>query len=232
MTALGYLCADWTTICGPSPCDRFSRTRTVGSEEARSVALTLASVRRSNGACSFPALRFHEGAVMAMRLKKPAPPGCGLRYAVGTSDLDPTSHGLVHLRDPEVVFARIGQARPGRAFPRTRMYGYFSKGTDPPSRPYSTRSLAYPDHLRQPPSPTHSGRRCRGHVTFITLEVLFGRPTTRRALLPISLALIGSLLLVPARNPPSPPGVTSWSSVPCRPQTPWYSGWMRMPSPP
>ena len=32
----------------------------VGSEEARSIALTLASVRRSNWTCSFPASSFHE----------------------------------------------------------------------------------------------------------------------------------------------------------------------------
>jgi hypothetical protein len=38
---------------------------TVGSEEARSVALALASVRRSNGACSFPALRFRKGTLQA-----------------------------------------------------------------------------------------------------------------------------------------------------------------------
>jgi hypothetical protein len=34
----------------------------VGSEEARSNALALASVRRSNWACSFPAPSFHEDA--------------------------------------------------------------------------------------------------------------------------------------------------------------------------
>ena len=43
----------------------FARFPGVGSEEARSVALTLASVRRSNGACSFPALRFHQGTLQA-----------------------------------------------------------------------------------------------------------------------------------------------------------------------
>jgi hypothetical protein len=32
----------------------------VGSEEARSIALALASVRRSNWTCSFPASSFHE----------------------------------------------------------------------------------------------------------------------------------------------------------------------------
>src|SRR5947209_3596757 len=44
--------------------------------------------------------------------------------------------------------------------------------------------------------------------------------------LPISLALRGSLLPVPPESRASPPGVTSWSSVPCRPQPPWYGGWM------
>ena len=44
---------------------RFSWYRGVGSEEARSVALTRASVRRSNGASSFPALRFHKGSLQA-----------------------------------------------------------------------------------------------------------------------------------------------------------------------
>ena len=35
----------------------------VGSEEARSMTLALASVRRSNWACGFPAPSFHEDAV-------------------------------------------------------------------------------------------------------------------------------------------------------------------------
>ncbi len=40
------------------------------------------------------------------------------------------------------------------------------------------------------------------------------------------LTLIGSLILFLLRNPVSPPGVTPRSSVPCRPHTPWYDGWM------
>ena len=36
----------------------------VGSEEARSIALALASVRRPNWTCSFPASSFHEDAVL------------------------------------------------------------------------------------------------------------------------------------------------------------------------
>jgi hypothetical protein len=37
----------------------------VGSEEARSIALALASVRRTNWTCSFPASSFHERALAA-----------------------------------------------------------------------------------------------------------------------------------------------------------------------
>jgi hypothetical protein len=39
--------------------------------------------------------------------------------------------------------------------------------------------------------------------------------------------LIGSLIPVPPENATSPPGVTPRSSVPCRPHTPWYDGWVR-----
>jgi hypothetical protein len=42
-------------------------TRTVGSEEAHLIALVLASVRRSNRTCSFPASGFHEWAYAARR---------------------------------------------------------------------------------------------------------------------------------------------------------------------
>ena len=46
----------------PSLHGHYTRFITVGSEEARSIALALASVRRSNWACSFPAPSFHEDA--------------------------------------------------------------------------------------------------------------------------------------------------------------------------
>jgi len=39
--------------------------------------------------------------------------------------------------------------------------------------------------------------------------------------------LIGSLIPVPPENAANPPGVTPGSSVPCRPHTPWYDGWVR-----
>src|SRR5215831_13926354 len=43
-----------------SPCSRLSRPQSVGSEVAHRVSLTLATVRRSNRACRFPAHGFHE----------------------------------------------------------------------------------------------------------------------------------------------------------------------------
>src|SRR6266404_4240401 len=39
--------------------------------------------------------------------------------------------------------------------PRTRMYGYFTHGTVPPSRPYSSGFLSLPNRLRRLPSPIH-----------------------------------------------------------------------------
>jgi hypothetical protein len=91
--------------------------------------------------------------------------------------------------------------------------------------------LVWCPRLHQPPLPTAfpspSGCRSLGHVALTTFGVLRGGPTTQPAPLPTSLALIGLLLSVPSENESSPPGVTPWSSVPCRPQTPWYGGWMR-----
>src|SRR6267378_8603494 len=89
------------------------------------------------------------------------------------------------------------RVEPVRQSPRTRMYGYFTHGTVPPSRPCSSGSPPLPDHLRRPPSPTHSSRRLRGHATFAALVVLFSRPTTDQAWLALSLALIGPLTPVP-----------------------------------
>ena len=64
------------------------------------MALALASVRRSNGACGFPALRFHEDAYAGMRRKQSARPECGPGDAVGSSNPDATSGRLVGLNDP------------------------------------------------------------------------------------------------------------------------------------
>jgi hypothetical protein len=48
----------------PFPPAAFTAFAGVGSEEARSVALALASVRRTNWTCRFPASSFHEDALL------------------------------------------------------------------------------------------------------------------------------------------------------------------------
>src|SRR5207253_9154805 len=48
------------------------------------------------------------------------------------------------------------QVDPVHQSPPTRMYGFFTHGTVPPSRLYSSGFLSLPDHLRRLPSPTHS----------------------------------------------------------------------------
>ena len=63
-----------------SPCSRLSRPRSVGSEVAHLVASTLATVRRSNRACRFPAHGFHEdanvrGAKEGIRVERVNRPG-------------------------------------------------------------------------------------------------------------------------------------------------------------
>jgi hypothetical protein len=104
------------------------------------------------------------------------------------------------------------------------MYGYFTHGTDPPPRPYSSGFLSLPNRLRRLPSPAHFRRRLPGHAVFAALVVLHSRPSTDRASLAISLSLIGLLTPVPPGDSASPPEVTHYSSVPCHPQTPWCGG--------
>src|SRR5579871_2596516 len=108
--------------------------------------------------------------------------------------------------------------------PRSRMYGYFTHGTDPPPRPCSSGFLSLPNRLRRLPFPEHFRRRLPGHAAFAALKVLHSRPSTDRASLATSLTLIGLLTPVPPGDPASPPEVTRCSSVPCHPQTPWCGG--------
>src|SRR4029450_7774457 len=108
--------------------------------------------------------------------------------------------------------------------PRTKMYGDFTHGTAPPSRPYSSGFSSLPNRLRRLPFPTHFGRRLPGHVAFTPLEVLRSRPPTDRASRAISLSLIGLLTPVPPGDPASPPEVTRSSSVPCCPHSPCCGG--------
>src|SRR6267142_1365094 len=114
---------------------------------------------------------------------------------------------------------RTHQVDPVHQSPPTRMYGFFTHGTVPPSRLYSSGFLSLPDHLRRPPSPTHSGRRLLGHAVFAALQVLFSRRTTDKASLAISLALIGSLTpSITARYFSSCPSDSISRWTPCPPK--------------
>src|SRR5215813_39186 len=108
--------------------------------------------------------------------------------------------------------------------PRTRMYGYFTHGADPPSRPCSSGLLSLPNRLRRLPSPAHFRRRFPGHAAFAALVVLHSRPSTDRASLATSLSLIGLLAPVPPEDPASHPEVTRCSSIPCCPHSPCSGG--------
>src|ERR1039457_2022780 len=105
-------------------------------------ACALATVRRSNCTCGFPAYSFHEGTNYEIRSRPcrvgPAPHLSGRSGPAVSSDDDV------------------------RVFP---------KGTDPPHRPYSSAFPALPSCLRLPPSPTHSRRRLLGHTAFTVLVV-------------------------------------------------------------
>jgi hypothetical protein len=101
------------------------------------------------------------------------------------------------------------------------MYGYFTHGTDPPPRPYSSGFFFLPDLLRLLPSPTHSVADF-SVTSFRLLQVPRSSPTTGRAPFPTSLPLIGSLSSGATGDPASPPEVTRHSSVPCRPQSPCF----------
>src|ERR1700755_1837409 len=109
------------------------------------------------------------------------------------------------------------------------MYGYFTHGTVPPSRLYSSGALSLPTVFAGClPQPT-SGRHCwsrsfrlacgttqssvyRPSHAFAELVILHVRPSTDEASLAISLSLIGLLTLVPPRDSVSPPEVTRCSS--------------------
>ena len=101
------------------------------------------------------------------------------------------------------------------------MYGYFTHGTDPPPRPYSSGFFFLPDLLRLLPSPAHSAADF-SVTSFRLLQVARSSPTTGRAPFPTSLPLIGSLSSGATEDPASPPEVTPDSSVPCRPQSPCF----------
>ena len=170
---------------------------TVGSDVAHRVAPTLATVRRPDRACRFPAHGFHEDAGL---------PRCRRR----NQSMDLLSTRWVD---------------PVRQYPRTRAYGFFAKGTVPTSLilthlVFSLVPTVFASCLPRPiPSPVARSHGFR-HIS----SVLFSWPTTDRALLATSLLLIGLLTPEPPGDSASPPEVTRCSSVPCRPQTPWCGG--------
>jgi hypothetical protein len=102
------------------------------------------------------------------------------------------------------------------------MYGYFTHGTDPPPRPYSSGFLSLPHCLRRLSSPTSIAvARSRGfrRASGTTQPSDYCQGIARHS-------LIGLLTPVPPGDPASPPEVPCCSSVPCRPQTPCYRGRM------
>src|SRR5215469_18387178 len=107
--------------------------------------------------------------------------------------------------------------------PRTRMYGYFTHGTDPPPRPYSSGFFFLPDLLRLLPSPTHSVADYS--VTgFRLLQVPCSSPTTGRGAASHFACAYRVTSSGATGDAASPPEVTRHSSVPCRPQSPciWW----------
>ena len=105
-----------------SPCGRLSRPLSVGSEEAPIEGL--ASVRHSNGACSFPALRFHEWP-------------CEVR-GEGISE---TRLNYLVLRRVDLLLLTF-EPRMIRWFPRSVTFGFFTKGTFHLHAPFSSTSIA------------------------------------------------------------------------------------------
>src|ERR1035437_5317802 len=84
--------------------------------------------------------------------------------------------------------------------PRTRMYRYFTHGTDPPPPPCSSGFLSLPNRLRRLPFPAHFRRRFPGHAAFTALEVLHSRPSTGGVSLAALLSLVGRLTPGPPRG--------------------------------
>src|SRR3954447_12636774 len=65
----------------------------------------------------------------------------------------PSLVNLVHQRMDLLVPGRV---EPVRQSPRAIAYGFFTHGTDPHDRPYSSGIVSRANHLCRPPSPAHS----------------------------------------------------------------------------
>src|SRR5215472_8584313 len=91
--------------------------------------------------------------------------------------------------------------------PRTRMYGHFTHGTDPPPRPYSSGFPSLPNHLHPPPSPTHSRSPMPGSQAFTRFWYYAAVRLLAERRFPFRFSLIESLPPVPTEDPASSPEV-------------------------
>jgi len=122
------------------------------------------------------------------------------------------------------------RVKPVRQSPRPMLFGSFTEGTYPRHRPYSlAHRLSPTTFASRLPRPTRPplARSPGFHPACGTIRLSDDSP---RLTSHFVFRLIGSLIPVPPGNAASPPGVTSRSSVPCRPHTPCCDGWVRMPS--
>ena len=143
----------------------------VGSEEAH--LAMLASVRRSNCTCGFPACSFHEDTHEKMR-----------RRATASGPL----------------YAPVGSIEAASVLGR-RCTGFSKKELIHLIALTRLASLFFrPVFVRRLPRPTRSRRQSLGHAAFAALQVLFSGPTTDRASLATSLSLIGSLTPATSRR--------------------------------
>ena len=153
----------------------------VGSEEAPIEGL--ASVRHSNGTCSFPAFRFHEWLREVRRegisgTRLPCPPESG----PSASDLRTSNDRIVSSKRDVRVFHKGN-------FPSSRSFLIYLDRSK--LDPFTN---VLPRTTLDPPSPVT-------RVIRLALQVLLRSPTPGGASLPISLSLIGSLTWFKTRTP-------------------------------
>src|SRR5215831_11714892 len=113
---------------------------------------------------------------------------------------------------------------PVRQSPRRRAYGYFTHGTDPPPCPFliwfsgpsqPSSPAAFPGPHPPPVARSRGFHRACG----TTQPSVYWCDVARHFACAYRLAYSGA-----AGDRASPPEVTPCTSIPCRPQTPWYGG--------
>ena len=167
----------------------FHRACSVGSEEAPTKGL--ASVRRSNGTCGFPAYRFHK-----------------------------VAWGRENGRYNEWTFLAPVGIEPLRESPRPIASGSFTQGTYPRHRPYLLPSCLSPTTLPTDfPSPPGC-RTMRSRDFHRACSTIRSSDSSHDVASHFAIRLIGLLTSVPTEDRARSPGVTCCSSVPCRLHTP------------